>query len=363
MSAKPAVSLLYVRYPHHSRWSGYPRFTEYLDGMVRARHVGPTLGPRVVTTPAFKLHPLPKLSPRVLGFDLSAARRLALGRGEVVHLLYGETDSNYFYSDHLHRFGHLRGNVLVSTFHQPVSLLGTQKIFDHLDAAIALGTQAGAFIAGIMGSQRVFRASLGVDAQAWHPDQSQKAPAPVLMFVGTWLRDFSLLGRVVRLLVAEEPRVRFEIVTGFGHGEALAELSNVTVHEGISDEELRRLYQRAWVHVLPLIDGTGTNALLEGMACGLPTVTSAVGDVVDYTGKHGAICVRPDDANAMADAVLGLIRDRRRRDELGRAAREAAEVHRLEVTGRRHAEIYCTLAGRRRASVFFAARAKSQPRA
>jgi glycosyltransferase involved in cell wall biosynthesis len=164
-----------------------------------------------------------------------------------------------------------------------------------------------------------------------------------------------MLEQVIRLVLLEQPATRFEIVASHldaSHPkayEALAALPNVRLRlEKISDAALRNIYQRAWVHVLPLTDAVANNALLEGMACGLPTVTTAVGDVLDYTTDTGAICVAPGDHSGMAEAVIGLLEDPRRRETLGQMAREVAETLRLEAVARQHADIYCEIANRRR---------------
>jgi glycosyltransferase involved in cell wall biosynthesis len=62
-------------------------------------------------------------------------------------------------------------------------------------------------------------------------------------------------------------------------------------------------------------------ALLEGMALARPIVASAVGGIPEMLvdGESGVL-VPPDDAGALAQAVLGLLRDRERRGRLGAAA-------------------------------------------
>jgi len=222
-------------------------------------------------------------------------------------------------------------------------------VFEHIDAGVALGTQLARHLSGIIGSTKVFCASHGIDTRAWHPAGSQRAPTPTCAFVGSMCRDFSVLADVIRLVVSENPSVRFEIVTNGERAESLRALPNVRAHPRIPDSELRSLYQRAWVHLLPLTDALACNALLEGMASGLPTITTAVGDMLDYTTDRGAICVSPGDASAMAEAVLSLIDDPRRRERLGRAAREVAET--LEIAARQHADIYRKLATRSRGRV------------
>jgi glycosyltransferase involved in cell wall biosynthesis len=62
-------------------------------------------------------------------------------------------------------------------------------------------------------------------------------------------------------------------------------------------------------------------ALLEGMALARPIVASAVGGIPEMLvdGESGVL-VPPDDASALADAVVGLLRDEPRRLALGAAA-------------------------------------------
>jgi glycosyltransferase involved in cell wall biosynthesis len=345
----PVVSVLYKRWANHAAWSGYPRFVEYLGGRVRVRRVPPTLRPQRMLK-AIDRHLGYTTDHEHLGLDLSAARRLAIGRGEVVHLLYHEWD--HFYAGRLRQLGHLRGNRLMATFHLPPSELERRPPgsfeFERIDLAVALGNQLASYLRGKVGAARVVRASLGVDIRAWHPAPARQSSAPTCVFVGFWLRDFSMLEEVIRLVVTVKPAARFEVVTSSPHVGSLSALPNVRARVGISDSELRNTYQRAWVHVLPLIDCVANNSLLEGMATGLPTVTTAVGDVLDYATDRSAICVAPGDASGMAAAVLDLLDDSQRRQRLGRAARDIAETLNLEAVAQRHVNIYRELASRGR---------------
>jgi glycosyltransferase involved in cell wall biosynthesis len=310
---------------------------------VRARHARPLPIPGPIARRACDRIVYDWFEPEQLALDLTAARRLALGRGEVVHLLYGETD--HFYAGRLRPFARRRGNTLVATFHQPPALidelLPAPPLFERIDHAIALGTRAAEHLRGVVGAPRVSQAGLAVDSRAWTPRPGAAADAPTCSFVGSWFRDFALFADVVRRVHGEDPRVRFEAVTSPGRLQELAALPGVTARAGVPDEELRAVYRRSWVSLLPLTDAVGNNALLEAMACGVATVVSDVGDVPDYTaGGRAARLVPPGDPDAMAAAVLALLRDGAARARLGARGREEAERHDLRAGARRHAEIY-----------------------
>ncbi|MEP6634052.1 MAG: glycosyltransferase, partial [Luteimonas sp.] len=104
-----------------------------------------------------------------------------------------------------------------------------------------------------------------------------------------------------RVCALAEPRIE---VTGF-----------------VSDAELERRYGRARVAVVPLRFGAGVKSkVVEALQQGLPLVTTPVG----AQGLPGVadVCMVTDDARAMADAIVRLLRDDdewRRRSRAGAA--------------------------------------------
>ncbi len=333
------VSAVFERFPHHSAYSGYPRFLDRLGLFTAARRARRSRLPRAALERQSQKVIYDWYDAERLRTDLTATRRLAIARGEVVHLLYGETD--HFYAGRMRAFGRRRGNRLVATFHQPPSLLDqllpAPPLFEQLDHAIALGPRAAAHLETVV-NVPVSYASHGIDTDAWRPGAAE-ADEPTCAFVGSWFRDFDTLAEVIGAVRAAEPRVRFELVTEQARAERFAALPGVRVRNGITDAELLATYQRAWLCVLPLTDAVANNALLEGMACGVATVTSDVGDVPHYAGD-GARLVPRADVEAMAAAVLELLEDRAAREQLGRLARQQAERHSLTTAAREHAQAY-----------------------
>jgi glycosyltransferase involved in cell wall biosynthesis len=73
------------------------------------------------------------------------------------------------------------------------------------------------------------------------------------------------------------------------------------------------------------------NALLEAMACGLPAVVSNASpgpcELIGTDENRAGLIVPVEDANATADAILGLARDDTLRRRFGLAARERVRAH------------------------------------
>jgi glycosyltransferase involved in cell wall biosynthesis len=253
--------------------------------------------------------------------ELRTAPVLLWGRRAIVHHLYAE--ESYRLGGYVPR---LRGSRLVGTFHMPPGRF-RQHVADpshlsRLDAAIVVSRYQEEFLGGFLPAERVFFVPHGVDVDFFCPADSPPGEFRCL-FVGYFLRDFATLRRTVELLRPEG--VRFELVLTPGKAQEFRDLFGAAVHAQLSDEELREAYRRASVLVLPLLDATANNALLEAMACGVPVVATDVGGVRDYCGPTHSVLVPPADPEAMARAVLALRDDPARRQALARAARERAE--------------------------------------
>src|SRR5690606_25203248 len=81
--------------------------------------------------------------------------------------------------------------------------------------------------------------------------------------------------------------------------------------------------QQADVFLLPSLSEGISNAVLEGMACGLPVVTTRVGGMAEAVtdGAEGFL-VPARDEMALADALLALWHWPRLRERMGAAGRE-----------------------------------------
>ena len=121
-------------------------------------------------------------------------------------------------------------------------------------------------------------------------------------------------------ILASRPNVVFYVV-GAGATDELKRLAsdNVVVTDTVAD--VRPYVYKSAVFVVPLRMGGGTRLkVLEGMSMAKAVVSTSIGcEGIDVAHSEHLLIV--DEPRAFADAVLGLLADRERRLELGRAGR------------------------------------------
>lgn len=107
--------------------------------------------------------------------------------------------------------------------------------------------------------------------------------------------------------------------------------SSITVHHQLGPQELRNLYARSRVVVVPLHDvefDAGVTAVCEGMAMGKPVVVTRTRGQIDVLshGEHG-FYVPPGDPRALREAIQHLLDDPARAEQMGRAGRAHVVQH------------------------------------
>jgi glycosyltransferase involved in cell wall biosynthesis len=242
------------------------------------------------------------------------------GRTDIVHFLDGEHSPLFLPRVlRLVRFFKIR---IIVTFHQPPRIareLVRGDLLQWLDRIVLVSPSQLPFFREYVPEDRLHVILHGVDVEFFRPRDSRRDTSVFrCVTVGHWLRDWNILGQIASAL----PEVRFDVVTGADTG--LTRVDNVHIHRGVSDEALAELYRNADILLLPLTDSTANNALLEGMASGLPVVATDLPALRAYL-PEGGVLVPDNSLNGFIKALQWLRQDMPARRAMGRSARARAE--------------------------------------
>ncbi len=320
------INLVSMRMRGHAGPSGYDRLADYLSCTV-------LVPPSVWTVPRRTLarcfRPLQRRSGSLwyhrdaLYNELVAAWCWFRSSGQVFHFIYGE--NSYRYLGCLKGWG--RRNAVVCSYHTPPDrfreLVRDTDHLRRLDGIVVMSTCQMGFFSDLVGPDRVHFVPHGIDVDHYHPvpGAAHDGEGFRCIFVGNHLRDFEALRDACAILERRDRRIRVTVVTATRFRDLFVGLGNVDFFSGVSDSELLGLYREADLMVLPLLDSTANNSLLEGMACGLPVVSTDLPGVRDYVNDDSAVLCRRSDGRALADAVLELREDPDGMRRMGAAAR------------------------------------------
>ena len=171
------------------------------------------------------------------------------------------------------------------------------------------------------------RRGLGID-----PD----VPLVTVVSRVTRLKGLEQFITAAAILTDRHPRVRFLVAGEPAPGDDLylASLKRLAARLGLGDrlvfaglrQDVPSLLAASTAAVMPSLNEALSNALLESMAAGLPTVATRVGGTAEaLTDGATGLLVPPDDALALAAALGRLLDDPVMAAGLGRAARVTIE--------------------------------------
>ena len=316
----------HTRYPHWGARSGYTQFIQHLTSqhfrtMLHGASSADSVWLRPLLRRLIRRGGMPRYNLSDLNAEVLALAACIARRTDIVHFLEG--DNSPFFLPRLVRLARLSKIRTVVTFHQPPKIeceLVNEDVLRSVDQVVLVSPSQLPFFLRFVPEERLHVILHGVDVESFRPPELREETGGFrCLTVGHWLREWNVL----RQIVASSPDIKFDVVTGAETG--LNGLANVNIYRDIDDLTLAELYRSVDVLLLPLSDSTANNALLEGMASGLPVVTTDLPAVRTYLQDSGGLLIPNNSVEGFVAALRSLRQDLRLRHAMGGSARTRAE--------------------------------------
>jgi len=203
------------------------------------------------------------------------------------------------------------------------------EVLRRADILLVVGTETRKYLAtrGVAAS-RINVISSKIDPQRFRPRSGGPHDYDLILTAQLIKRKrVDTFLRILADLATRHPRIRAAIL---GDGPLRGDLERLSGRLGIGDrvdflgfhEDTERYYRRATIFVLTSAAEGLSLAMLEAMACGLPVVVPAVGDLADVV-RHGTTgyLIENGEHSAFVATLSNLIEDESLRRTLGRNAR------------------------------------------
>jgi glycosyltransferase involved in cell wall biosynthesis len=332
------VLALRERFAHMSAVSGYDALFDHLPSAIKLHSVFCNFKKMYARGLGRLLQKTAKLA-NGSGFynaqSVEAEMRLVISalrhKPSLIHYSYGEP--------YLGFTGLLKtafSGPVVVTNHQPVSWWKQNQYFlkkySHVEQAICLDEYARDYFNSLLPGKAVYIPH-GVSTDFYHPmvNGVKKDGIFRIVFAGRYLRDTATLAKVVKNISASSIPVHFDMVYSGKASlrgtplEALKDVSAITWHTSVPETELRHIYQRADCCLIPLLDCSANNAILEAMACGLPIISTDLQAIHSYLDNSMALLGRQHNSEDLCSMIQLLYENENLRVQMGQNARSKAE--------------------------------------
>jgi len=260
----------------------------------------------------------------------------------ILHFIWAEFASPRRGSHLLKSKGHCIGTFHASARKQEL-VLGSRFDYAVYDQITLMSrTQMPFLIERGVPEERMHVVLHGVDTALFHPATREVSEADVgplkALLVGSTERDHAFMAEVLKKLPAGV--LELSIRTSGWQQHYYDDTPNMVFLPSMSEQELAEAYQVADLLLMPLIDCTANNALLESMACGTPVMTNRVGGVPEYVDASCNYVMDGKNVDEWVDQISYMAKNRE--EVLGKriAVRAWAERFDWKIIAKQYMELY-----------------------
>jgi glycosyltransferase involved in cell wall biosynthesis/GT2 family glycosyltransferase len=330
-----AVQIVRTWYPHWGKYSGINQFIRLVDQSryhLMTRLVQENDNDFPIRNGAVRRWLSYRLKRKDMAWynlsDFTAEMQCLLscfyGQPDIIHYLDGEHSAQFL--PRLQRLpSRLRPKLIVS-YHQPPDVLDhviRKDMISQWDCIVIVAPEQQEIFSRFTSPEKIRLILHGIDTTYFKPLRRPSQDDTVrCITVGHNYRDYKMVRQVAEQLKGDR---RIEFIAVSPRPTGLEGLPNVSIYKGVTDDRLLQLYQQADILFMPLTKATANNALLEGIACGLPVLSTALPSVKAYLPGPEAILIDKNDSQSFSDAILHLVAHPSLRQRMAIAARKRAE--------------------------------------
>lgn len=329
------IIVLRERFDHMSPFSGYDLLFRFLNIKTESiickfktqypRGIGRIL---LISSRIFKLNSFYNAQSFTAEFKLIL--KSIFKKYDIIHYSYGEP---YFGIGSRFRF--IFRAKIVLTIHQPITWweknLTKIKNYNAAQCLIVLSENDKAFFDEKLTIPVAFIPH-GVDTEFYKPSSEGKHYSHTfnVLFSGRYLRDMHTLAEVIEKACILNKNICFQIIylpLDKIENQKIIKLiqeKKIELYFDLEPQEYLNIFQNADCFLLPLLDCTANNAILEAMACGLPIITSNLPAIKSYLNESYSFLISDKCIDSYIKALLILNDNNILCQDMGISARERA---------------------------------------
>lgn len=241
-------------------------------------------------------------------------------------------------STHLEPERYLHVNKIVNTLWKNVAInMWAKYVLERSKYIIAVGEFYRRTLTeiGLYDPDKVIYVPNGVDSKKFSPGDSEfrsELGTKYILFVGRLdvVKGLKYLISAFKLIESKFPKVKLVIV---GDGPEMGRLNRITstnvIFTGkVLGDRLIDIFRGAEMFVLPSIAEGSPLAVLEAMSCGIPVISTAVGEIPYILSNGRGILVNPCSVSELVKAISFLLENEDLRRKMSIKSRKYIKNHR-----------------------------------